>query len=91
MDVVAIAFDIVVYIVIGISIVSMYRLVLGPTPEDRMLGLNQVSSQILIILLLVAVKFERPIYLDVALVYAILGFIGILAVAKYVARRGNRE
>ena len=89
MDVMAIVFDIVVYIVIGISIVSMYRLVLGPTPEDRMLGLNQVSSQILIILLLVAVKFERPIYLDVALVYAILGFIGILAVAKYVDRRGK--
>ena len=85
----AIVFDIVVYIVIGISIVSMYRLILGPTPEDRMLGLNQVSSQILIILLLVAVKFERPIYLDVALVYAILGFIGILAVAKYVDRRGK--
>jgi len=42
-------------------------------------------------LVIIAVKFDRSIYLDVALVYAILGFIGILAIARYLGNDRGGE
>jgi len=75
--------DVVIFTLIGISVLSMIRVIVGPTPEDRLIGLNLTTAQGMGILVVVAVKFDRSIYLDVALVYAILGFIGILAIARY--------
>jgi len=85
MDVSAAVLDIVVFALVGISGMSMVRVIIGPTPEDRLIGLNLVVSQVVGILVVMAVKFERYIYLDVALVYAILGFVGVMAIAKYLA------
>ncbi len=79
--------DVVIFVLMGISVISMVRVIIGPTPEDRLIGLNLVVAQVVGILVVIAVKFDRSIYLDVALVYAILGFIGILAIAKYLGGR----
>jgi len=57
-------------------------------PEDRMIGLNLAASQVLAVLVVMAVRIERPLYLDVALVYAILGFLGVLAVARSFFKKG---
>lgn len=80
--------DVVIFCLLGISTLSIIRVIIGPTPEDRLIGLNLSVSQVLGILVIVAVKFDRSIYLDVALVYAILGFVGIIAIARYL--RGQR-
>lgn len=79
-----------VYFLIAMSVLSMVRVVIGPTLADRMIGLNLVSAQTLAILVLVSVAAERSIYLDVALVYDIFGFVGLLAMARYfVGRKGG--
>ncbi|MBE0478318.1 pH regulation protein F [Candidatus Aerophobetes bacterium] len=91
MDIRVLTLDIVIFILMGISVLSMVRVVIGPTSEDRMIGLNLVLAQISAILVLIAVKYNRSIYLDVALVYAILGFIGILAIARHAASREDKE
>ena len=91
MDIRVLTLDIVIFILMGISVLSMVRVVIGPTSEDRMIGLNLVLAQISAILVLIAVKYNRSIYLDVALVYAILGFIGILAIARYIGDRGEKR
>jgi multicomponent Na+:H+ antiporter subunit F len=78
--------NVAVYAFLGITALSMVRVVIGPSPEDRLIGLNLASSQVLAILVLLAVRQGRAIYLDVALVYAILGYIGVLAVARYLSR-----
>lgn len=91
MDVKILTLDIAIFILMGISVLSIVRIIIGPLPEDRMIGFNLVVAQISAILVLIAVKFERPIYLDVALVYAILGFISILAIAKYMGERKEKE
>jgi len=83
--------DVVIYVLMGISVLSMIRVFAGPTPEDRLVGLNLVVAQVLGILVIIAVKFDRSIYLDVALVYAILGFIGILAIARYLGNNRGEE
>ena len=75
--------DVMVYFFIGMTIFSMYRIVVGPSPADRLVGLNLVSAQILAILVIIATKENLGIYLDVALVYDIFGFVGMLAITRY--------
>ncbi|MEX2442443.1 MAG: monovalent cation/H+ antiporter complex subunit F [Alkalispirochaeta sp.] len=72
-----------IWFFVGSVGVSMVRVVIGPSSADRMTGLNMVSAQVLAVLVLVAVREGRSSYLDVALVYDIFGFIGILAMARY--------
>jgi multicomponent Na+:H+ antiporter subunit F len=76
-----------IYFFLGSIIVGIIRVIRGPTIADRMTGLNLVGSQVLAILVLVAVRENQPNYLDVALVYDIFGFIGILAMARYFSRK----
>jgi len=91
MDVSVLALEICIFIFTGISVLSMVRVIIGPTSEDRMIGLNLVSAQVTAILVLIAVEFNRSIYLDVALVYAILGFIGMLAIARYLSSEAEKK
>jgi multicomponent Na+:H+ antiporter subunit F len=78
--------DLAVYALLGITSLSTVRVIIGPTPEDRLIGLNLAASQVLAILVLLAVRQKQPIYLDVALVYAILGYVGVLAIARHLER-----
>ena len=80
-----------IYFFVGSSVVSMIRVLIGPSTVDRMIGLNMVSAQILALLVLVAVGEDRPIYLDVALVYDIFGFVGLLAMTRYFSVRERRS
>ncbi|MDY0093387.1 MAG: monovalent cation/H+ antiporter complex subunit F [Candidatus Vecturithrix sp.] len=75
--------DFMVYFFVGTSVFSMIRIVIGPSSSDRLIGLNLVAAQVLAIFVLMAVKENLAVYLDVALVYDIFGFVGILAICKY--------
>lgn len=78
-----------VYFLIASCLLSMVRVIIGPSLPDRMIGLNLVAAQTLVILVILSVAMDRSIYLDVALVYDIFGFVGILALARYFS--GTKE
>lgn len=59
------------------------RIIRGPRAADRLAGLNVLSGAVLAVLVLHGVRQERSLYLDVALVYDIFGFLGFLAVGKF--------
>ena len=82
-----IPWDFILYFFLGSLALSLVRLVLGPSTADRLIGLNLVAGQVLALLILLAVKEKAPLYLDVALVYDIFGFLGILAIVKYFTKR----
>jgi multicomponent Na+:H+ antiporter subunit F len=67
----------------------MIRVVIGPSVVDRLIGLNVAGAQVLAILVLVAFKENLSVYLDVALVYDIFGFLGILAVTKFFSKKAE--
>jgi len=70
--------------IISISIfLSVYRLLRGPSASDRAVALDALTNITTALLVLIAFLSARFIYLDVALVYAILAFIGVVAVARY--------
>jgi len=59
------------------------RGVLGPTPSDRIIALDNLTTIITAGLVLLAYFYQRYIYVDVSLVYAILSYIGVLTLARY--------
>lgn len=73
------------------SLLSLIRIIIGPTAQDRLVGLNLIVPQVVAIMVLMAIDFDRTIYLDVALVYAILGFISIIAITKYLKGKKLHE
>lgn len=73
--------------VIGIGVVlCLLRLLMGPTASDRAVAADTACTVTTALLVLLAFVFGRRIYLDVALVYAVLTFVGLVAVARYLER-----
>ncbi len=75
------------YLIISILSLAIalgtYRLLKGPTASDRAVALDALTNITTALLILIALLSSRFIYLDVALVYAILAFIGVVAIARY--------
>ena len=68
---------------------SMVRIVLGPTVWDRLLGMNLVTSKIVMAIAVLAVLMERTFLVDVAIVYALLGFVASVLIARFIEKKGK--
>lgn len=60
------------------------RLLLGPTFADRLLAADALTSIVVFLMAFYSVVLKNPLYIDVALVFAMLSFVGTLAIAKWV-------
>lgn len=70
--------------ILAITFVSFYRLARGPRVYNRLLAAGAVGTNAIAILAVMGFIFERPdMFVDLALTYALLNFIGTVAVAKY--------
>ena len=76
-------FLLVAYTLSATSLLCLIRVIRGPTHFDRLIGLNLMIFNITVIIATLAVEYQRYLYLDVALVYAILGFVSVIAISKY--------
>ena len=64
--------------------IPLYRVVFGPTLFDRLLGAGAIGTKTLVLVCLVGVIFDRlDMFVDITVAYAILNFVGNLAIAKY--------
>ena len=61
----------------------LIRLFLGPTLYDRVLALNAFGTIAVLMISVVGFLFGRPDFLDIALLYALLNFIGTIAILKF--------
>jgi len=75
----------VVFLVICIGI-ALIRVGRGPTVPDRIVGLDTVNTIIVVAMVLLGAAFREVIYIDVAIVYALLSFITTLFIAKYIEK-----
>jgi multicomponent Na+:H+ antiporter subunit F len=64
-------------------LLSLIRLILGPTVPDRIVALDTINTLVVAGMILVGAAYEEVIYVDVAIVYALLSYVGTLYVAKY--------
>lgn len=84
-------FEIFLYILLITTSIVLYRVVKGPSIFDRIVGINAIGTKTIIILVLISYVFQRPSFLDIALLYAILNFIGSVVVSVYLERGGVTE
>ncbi len=76
-------FKIVAIIILLSTILVLYRLIKGPVVYDRVLAANVIGTKAVVLLALIGYIYERPNFLDLALVYALTNFIAITAFLKY--------
>lgn len=80
----------IVLVFLGIMILAVVlRILIGPTIWDRLLGLNLIASKILVAIVVLARLLDMTFLLDIALVYAVLGFLGTVLIARFIERRGS--
>ena len=70
-----------------LAILLFIRFIEGPTAADRMLAVDMIDGLACLMLVFYAIYTESAIYLDIAIVTALLGFISTVFVARYLERR----
>lgn len=68
------------------ALLGVLRLLLGPTVVDRVVAVDMLTVMSISIMSLYALVAGRVIYLDAALVYGVLSFLAVIAVARYLER-----
>lgn len=80
------------YLLVSIAILvtmvlALVRALLGPTVYDRVLAVNVFGTKTVLLLSVIAYLYGRPDFLDLALAYALINVVGILAVLEYFQSR----
>ena len=70
---------------------ALVRAILGPTVYDRVLAVNMFGTKTVLLLSVIAFLYGRPDFLDLALAYALINFIGVLAVLEFFRSRSLRR
>jgi len=65
------------------SIMAIIRVIRGPTAPDRIVGLDTINTIVIVLMVVFGAVLNEVIYIDVAIVYALLSFISTLFIAKY--------
>ncbi len=71
------------------AIIVIFRFVLGHTFADRLIAFDVLGQLMILFFVYLAIENATPIYLDIALTFALLLFIGTVAVSKWIRKGGN--
>ena len=72
-----------VSILAALMLLAMVRLYKGPTAADRVVALDAINTLVVASMIVLAVAFRQVVFVDVAIVYALLAYVGTLYIAKY--------
>jgi multicomponent Na+:H+ antiporter subunit F len=80
------------YVVVSIAILvtmvlALVRALRGPTVYDRVLAVNMFGTKTALLLSVIAFLFGRPDFLDLALAYALINLVGVLAVLQFIQNK----
>jgi len=76
-------FLIVLLALVLCMILALIRILVGPTVPDRVVGVDTINTIVIVGMVVFGAAFREIIYIDVAIVYALLSFISTLFIAKY--------
>jgi multicomponent Na+:H+ antiporter subunit F len=72
-------------------VLAVIRALMGPTVYDRVLAVNVFGTKTVLLLSVVAFLSGRPDFLDLALAYALINMVGVLAVLEFFQNRSQRN
>jgi multicomponent K+:H+ antiporter subunit F len=79
----------IAFVMIGLAMMlSLYRMVIGPDMTDRVLALDTLYINTVALIVLIGIDMNNCAYFESALLIAIMGFVGTVALSKYMLR-GN--
>lgn len=76
-----------VFLLVVAVFILFARLVKGPTIADRVLAADTVNSVVIGVIVLVGMYYGNEMFMDIAIVYAMISFLGTLSVSKYIMGR----
>lgn len=76
-------FSVAATILLLAIILVLYRAIKGPRACDRVLAVNVIGTKTVVLIALIGYIYERPHFMDIALVYALINFIATIAFLKY--------
>ena len=83
---------VVAAVVMANAFLCLYQGVRGPAIQDRLISINIVNTKTLVVLMLAFFVIGDPkVYLDIALVYALLNFVVTIALSRYIESRGGAD
>ena len=85
-----IVFIVVLLVLLLSAVLSLVRGSLGPTSLDRMVAVNTFTTQSILIISVYLFSTGHPEYVDIALLYALIGYVGNLALVQYFEREWGR-
>lgn len=71
------------FAILVIMAMALARALMGPSVFDRILAVNLFGTLTVVLIALLGFMIDRPEFLDISLVYALINFIGTIAVTKY--------
>lgn len=83
---IAIVLKISIVMVVTAVLLNVYRLVVGPNAPDRVLAMDTLSINAIALIILLGITLNTRMYLEAALLIAVMGFVSTVAMAKYLKR-----
>ncbi len=68
------------------TLLCLYRIVIGPSVPDRVVAFDAFSTNLAVVVVLLVIRDGLVELIDVVLVLAIRGFVGTMAIAKYIKK-----
>lgn len=85
-------FVVVMLIVLALVVFGYFiRTILGPHFSDRLLAVNSVSTVVMLFICFIAVMQGENYIIDIALIYAVLGFVSVIILCKAYLRSHHKE
>ena len=69
--------------ILVVMVLALIRALMGPTVYDRILAINMFGTKTMLIIAVLGMVAGRPDFIDIALVYALINFISIIAVLRF--------
>ncbi len=83
---IGIALNITIGMVVLATLLNVYRLIKGPDAPDRVLALDTLYINAIALIILLGITLGTRLYLESALLIAVMGFVGTVAMAKHLKR-----
>lgn len=66
--------------------ITFIRIIMGPTYADRVVALDGMTTITILFIAMIAMFTNKIMYIDVAMIYSLIGFVGVVAVSRYMER-----
>ncbi|MBU0497784.1 MAG: hypothetical protein KKG04_07515 [Candidatus Thermoplasmatota archaeon] len=75
-----------IYLLTIAALLSSYRLFIGPTIQDRIISLSCITVILIINLVILSIHYSVAYYLDIAIAFLLLDFVGTIVLTKYLSQ-----